>query len=84
MQRSKAMDFSLGDEQKMVQQTVRDFVNRELILLEGDVLRNELPIERWYRLVRLYRIFEGTDEIQRYIISRNLLRGHVAIGEALS
>lgn len=35
------MDFSLTDEQKMVQQTVRDFVNRELIPLEGDVLRNE-------------------------------------------
>jgi acyl-CoA dehydrogenase len=42
MQRSKqTMDFSLDDEQKMVQQTVRDFVNRELIPLEGDVLRNE-------------------------------------------
>src|SRR5947209_621281 len=35
------MDFSLDDEQKMVQQTVRDFVNRELVPLEGDVLRNE-------------------------------------------
>ncbi|GHO49143.1 hypothetical protein KSX_73060 [Ktedonospora formicarum] len=35
------MDFSLTDEQKMVQQTVRDFVSRELIPLEGDVLRNE-------------------------------------------
>ncbi len=43
----------------------------------------ELPIERWYRQVRLYRIFEGTDEIQRYIISRNLLKGHVKLGEAL-
>ena len=42
----------------------------------------ELPIERWYRLVRLYRIFEGTDEIQRYIISRNLLRGNVKLGES--
>ncbi len=35
------MDFSLDDEQKMVQQTVRDFVNRELIPLEGQVLLNE-------------------------------------------
>lgn len=72
------MDFRLNDEQKMVQQTVRDFVNRELMPLEGEVLRNE----HWYREVRLWRIFEGTDEIQRYIISRNLLRGHVKIGEA--
>jgi acyl-CoA dehydrogenase len=35
------MDFSLTDEQKMVQQTVRDFVNRELVPFEGEVLRNE-------------------------------------------
>src|SRR5713226_5593867 len=41
VQRSKRMDFRLTDEQKMVQQTVRDFVNRELMPLEGDVLRNE-------------------------------------------
>src|SRR5215472_9814201 len=35
------MDFSLDDEQKMVQQTVRNFVSRELIPLEGQVLLNE-------------------------------------------
>src|SRR6516225_397992 len=35
------MDFSLDDEQKMVQQTVRSFVTRELIPLEGQVLLNE-------------------------------------------
>ena len=35
------MDFNLSEEQKWVQQTVRDFVNRELIPLEGQVLLNE-------------------------------------------
>jgi acyl-CoA dehydrogenase len=40
----------------------------------------ELPIERWYRQVRLFRIFEGTDEMQRLIISRDLLRGYTTIG----
>ena len=35
------MDFNLSEEQKLVQQTVRDFVNRELIPLEGQVLLNE-------------------------------------------
>ncbi|HMG31806.1 MAG TPA: acyl-CoA dehydrogenase family protein [Jiangellaceae bacterium] len=40
----------------------------------------ELPIQRWYRQVRLYRIFEGTDEMQRLIIARDLLRGHTKIG----
>ena len=35
------MDFSLTDEQKMIQQTVRQFVERELMPLENDVLQNE-------------------------------------------
>lgn len=42
----------------------------------------ELPIERWYRQVRLFRIYEGTDEMQRLIISRDLLRGFTKIGLA--
>ena len=41
----------------------------------------ELPIERWYREARLWRIYDGTDEIQRMIIARNLLKGHVKIGD---
>jgi len=41
----------------------------------------ELPIERWYRELRLLRIYEGTDEIQRRTIARNLLKGHAKLGE---
>lgn len=40
----------------------------------------QLPIERVLRDVRVYRIFEGTDEIQRRSIARNLLRDDVQIG----
>src|SRR5690625_5197694 len=35
------MDLRLTDEQKMVQETIRKFVEKELIPLENDVLRNE-------------------------------------------
>jgi len=35
------LDFSLTDEQKMIQQTVRQFVDRELMPLENEVLQNE-------------------------------------------
>jgi len=34
----------------------------------------EMPIERMYREARLYRIVEGTSEIQRIIISREILK----------
>jgi acyl-CoA dehydrogenase len=40
----------------------------------------EMPIERVLRDVRVYRIYEGTDEIQRRSIARNLLKGHAAVG----
>src|SRR5256714_15657915 len=35
------MDFSLTDEQKMIQQTVHRFVERELMPLENEVLQSE-------------------------------------------
>src|SRR5699024_11332195 len=35
------MDLRLTDEQKMVQETIKKFVERELMPLENDVLRNE-------------------------------------------
>jgi acyl-CoA dehydrogenase len=44
----------------------------------------ELPIERWYREVRLWRIFEGTDEIQRRAIAKNLLSGRRRLGGHLA
>jgi alkylation response protein AidB-like acyl-CoA dehydrogenase len=42
----------------------------------GMGLMEELPIERLWRDARLDRIWDGTSEIQRHIISRSLLRPH--------
>jgi len=47
----------------------------EAIQIHGGMgLMEELPLERIWRDARLERIWEGTSEIQRHIISRSLLR----------
>ncbi len=42
----------------------------------GMGLMDDLPLERMWRDARVERIWEGTSEIQRHIISRSLLRPH--------
>ncbi|MFC7546828.1 acyl-CoA dehydrogenase family protein [Plantactinospora sp. GCM10030261] len=59
---------------------VNRVVDRVLQIHGGMGYTRELPVERWYRQVRLYRIFEGTDEMQRLIIARDLLRGYTRLG----
>ena len=56
-----------------------EIVDRVLQIHGGMGYTRELPVERWYRELRLLRIYEGTDEIQRRTIARNLLRGHVSV-----
>ncbi|MBX4373082.1 acyl-CoA dehydrogenase, partial [Mycobacterium tuberculosis] len=35
---------------------------------------SEYPVERFYRDVRLFRIYEGTTQIQQLIIARNMIK----------
>ncbi len=63
---------------------VNAVVDRVMQIHGGMGYTRELPIERWYRQVRLMRIYEGTDEMQRLIISRDLLRGYTSIGGHLA
>lgn len=56
-----------------------EIVDRMLQIHGGMGYTRELPLERWYRELRLLRIYEGTDEIQRRTIARNLLKGHASV-----
>ena len=56
-----------------------EIVDRVLQMHGGMGYTRELPVERWYRELRVLRIYEGTDEIQRRTIARNLLSGHVSV-----
>ena len=51
------------------------FVSDEAIqILGGMGLMDELPLERIWRDARVDRIWDGTSEIQRHIVSRDMLR----------
>ncbi|MGI8516693.1 MAG: acyl-CoA dehydrogenase family protein [Acidimicrobiia bacterium] len=53
------------------------FVTDEAIQVFGGMgLMDELPLERMWRDARVERIWDGTSEIQRHIISRAMLRRH--------
>jgi len=43
----------------------------------GMGVAKELPIEMFYRLVRLWRIVEGPSEVHRMVIARNRLAGRI-------
>jgi acyl-CoA dehydrogenase len=50
-------------------------VDRCIQIHGGYGVTKELPLERWYRELRIRRIGEGTTETQRMVISRDVLAG---------
>lgn len=55
-------------------ETAGRVVDRALQVLGGRGYRLDSPVARFYREVRVDRIWEGTSEIQRLIIARGLLK----------
>ena len=53
--------------------------SKALGLFGGMGFCKELPIERYYRDARIYRIFDGTSEIHRTVVARSLLKRGAAI-----
>jgi acyl-CoA dehydrogenase len=54
-------------------QMVNKVADRGVQVLGGMGYMRTVPIERFYRDARLYRIYEGTDEIQKLVIARQML-----------
>ncbi|MNW19585.1 (R)-benzylsuccinyl-CoA dehydrogenase [compost metagenome] len=48
--------------------------DRAVQILGGSGYISEFGIERFYRDVRLFRLYEGTTQIQQVIIARNMIR----------
>ena len=48
-------------------------VDRSMQMFGGLGVAKDLPFERWYREMRIRRIGEGPNEVQRHVIARELL-----------
>jgi acyl-CoA dehydrogenase len=59
-------------------ETLARITDQAVQIFGGMGLMSELPIERFWRDARVERIWDGTSEIQRHIISRAMLRAHGA------
>ncbi len=60
-------------------ETLGRVVDRAVQVFGGMGFCKDLPIERYYRDARIYRIFDGTSEIHRSVIGRALMKGEAAI-----
>jgi acyl-CoA dehydrogenase len=62
--------------------TVANRVVDRVLQIHGAIgYSKELPVERWYRDLRVERIYEGSDEINLLTVSRNLLKANNRVGE---
>lgn len=50
-------------------------VDRSMQIFGGMGFSKDLPIERYYRDARIYRIFDGASEIHRSVVAKSLLKG---------
>ena len=64
-------------------QTANEVAYDALQILGGKgYMKDESPVERYYRDARVTEIYEGTSEIQKLVISRNILREQQQMLEA--
>jgi len=73
----RGQDFKLEASIAKVQatETAGRVVDRAIQILGGLGVSKELPLERWYREMRIHRIGEGPSEVHRMVVARNVLNG---------
>jgi acyl-CoA dehydrogenase len=60
-------------------ETAGRVVDRCVQIFGGKGEAKELPLERWYREMRIKRIGEGPSEVHRMVVARDLLSGRVQV-----
>ena len=74
LDKGTAMDTDFAMAKLFASETLARVTDKAIQIYGGMGLMSSLPIERWWRDARVERIWDGTSEIQRHIISRALLR----------
>ena len=70
---SKPFENGEGSMSKLKAGEVAVWVTEQAIqILGGYGYIREYPVERWHRDAKIYTIFEGTSEIQRLVIARDI------------
>jgi acyl-CoA dehydrogenase len=57
----------------MATETAGRVIDRCVQMFGGLGVAQEMPIERWFRELRIKRIGEGPSEVQRVVVARSLL-----------
>jgi len=60
-------------------ETLGRVVDRSMQIFGGIGYSKDLPIERYYRDARIYRIFDGASEIHRTVVAKAMLNGERTI-----
>ena len=58
-------------------------VDRAVQIFGGMGFCKDLPIERYYRDARIYRIFDGASEVHRHVIARSALKHGAALFDVI-
>lgn len=53
-------------------------VDRSMQIFGGMGMTKDLPLERWYREMRIRRVGEGPSEVQRMVIAREIVSGRLS------
>jgi acyl-CoA dehydrogenase len=74
LDKGTATDTDFAMAKLFASETLARVTDKAIQIYGGMGLMSSLKIERWWRDARVERIWDGTSEIQRHIISRAMLR----------
>jgi len=73
--RGEAFRAEAGMAKLVASEAASRVVDRAMQIHGGYGVTKDLPLERWYREMRIRRIGEGPSEVQRLVIARDLIGG---------